>query len=588
MLAHVLLFFLTLTPSDAIEVKIGTGTLLEKPTSWVPLEDLKPVKLGNAYWAEVTITSQTPGKCVLQGGNWYMQNIQFFDSEMNPLGVGNYIPVQRAVGSTVYYLFYSFHDSKDQNNFSITLTEVEDFLTRKYQKDVFQIGFQTVLIFVLLVATFFIIRTTDRVYQHYTYYIGSILIFFSYQYGLWGSGSEILRSISPSWMWIFSASLSYAYALFSRSFLDMKEKDPFNYQWMGYALKFIWLVVSVESICLLFDYDILHEVWYKSIVIVVELVLMTVFLYRVAKMKTIISNLFLIGAFVLLLSTMTGQIASTFKIAYETNTFVQIGLLLDIFILSIGIAVRVNLIQKSRQQTQIELIDQLQINEKLQQEYTEKLESQVKERTSDLDKRNLENETLLQEVHHRVKNNLQMISSLLNMQQRRLKTTAEKEALSLAKNRVKSIGLIHEHLYKHEDFSKISLRAYTIDLMKILIQSLHKGSEIKTHIDIQELKVSIETAIPIGLILNELITNSIKYAFHDIDQPILSISIQEIEDKLVILVRDNGQGVVKKEIKSGFGHTIINTLLDSMSGTMETEITQSGYHISIIISDYQP
>ncbi|MEP1097590.1 MAG: histidine kinase dimerization/phosphoacceptor domain -containing protein [Cyclobacteriaceae bacterium] len=588
MLTHVLVFLFALTSPDTVEVTIGSGTLSERPETWVQLDSLEKVELGESYWAEVTITGGSSGKCMLQGGNWYMQNIQFFDSEMKSLGVGNYIPIQRTAETSIYYLFYSFHDSKDPNNFSITLTEAEDFLTKKYHKDVFQIGFQTILIFVLLVTTFFILRTSDKVYQHYAYYIGSILIFFSYQYGLWGSNNEILRSISPSWMWIFSASLSYAYGLFARSFLDLKEKDPFNYKWMDYALKYILLVVVIESVALSFSYDILHQVWYKALVIGFQLVFMVVFLYRIAKMNTLISNIFMIGSFVLLAATLTGQVASTFKIAYETNTYVQIGLLLDVFILSIGISVRVNLIQKARQLAQSELIDQLKINERLQSEYTEKLQSQVKERTSDLNKRNLENETLLKEVHHRVKNNLQMISSLLNMQQRRLKTAAEKDALALTKNRVKSIGLIHEHLYKHEDFSKINLRAYTIDLIEILIQSLHKGSEVQTQIDIQELKVNIDVAIPIGLILNELVTNSIKYGFHDVDQPVLSISIQETEDKLVILVGDNGQGIVKKEIKSGFGHTIINTLLESMSGTMETEMTPSGYRTTIKIADYQP
>ncbi|MEP5610843.1 MAG: histidine kinase dimerization/phosphoacceptor domain -containing protein [Cyclobacteriaceae bacterium] len=588
MLTHILVFLLTLTSSDTIEVRIGTGTLAEKPASWIPQEDLKSANLEDSYWAEVTIETQVPTKCVLQGGNWYMQNIQFFDSEMRPLGVGNYIPIDRTAGSSVYYLFYSFHDSKDPNNFTITLTEIEDFLTSKYRKDVFQVGFQTILIFVLLVTTFFILRTADKVYQHYAYYIGSILLFFSYQYGLWGSSSEMLRSISPSWMWIFSASLSYAYGLFARSFLDLKEQDPFNYRWMGYALKYILLVVVVETAALLLNYDILHQVWYKVLVIGFQLIFMVVFLYRIAKMNTVISNLFMIGSFVLLSATLTGQVASTFKIAYETNTYVQIGLLLDVLILSIGISVRVSLIQKARQVAQGKLIDQLQINERFQQEYTEKLESQVKERTSDLDKRNLENETLLKEVHHRVKNNLQMISSLLNMQQRRLKTSAEKDALALTKNRVKSIGLIHEHLYKHEDFSRINLKAYTIDLIEILIQSLHKGSTIQTQIDVQDLKVNIETAIPIGLILNELITNSIKYAFHNVEKPILFVNIQETDDTLVILVRDNGQGIVKKEIKSGFGHSIINTLLESMSGTMEYENTHEGYHTTIKVIDYQP
>ncbi len=587
MLSFIVAFVLALAKPEVVEVRISEGYSDNLPDTWTVPDSASVYQIGKSYWAEVKIQGSSNEKCIIQGGNWYMQNIQFYNAQMEQLAIGNYIQVDPSTDGSTFYLFYTFHDSKDPNNFTITVSNTEDFLTRKFRKDAFQVGFTTTLIFVLLVTTFFILRGNDKVYRDYAYYIGSILIFFSYQYGLWGNQSEILRSISPSWMWIFSASLSYAYTLFARSFLDMKEKDPFNYRWTGYGLKFIWGVVIVESASLILNYDILHEVWYKSIVITCELVLMIVFLYRIAIMRTIISNIFTIGAFVLLLTSMTGQIASTFKIAYETNTFVQIGLLLDVFILSIGIAVKVGLIQKSREEAQANLIDQLQINEKFQQEYTENLEQQVKERTVDLDKRNLENETLLKEVHHRVKNNLQMITSLLNMQQRRLKAEAEKNALAQTKNRVKSIGLIHEHLYKHENFSKINLKEYTSELLDILIMSLHKGSEINTSLNVQELKVDIETAIPIGLILNELITNSIKYAFNEIQDPFLSVEIAENKNKLVIMVRDNGCGMSHKENKSGFGHSIINTLLDSMSGKMEAKNVENGFHTWIEIEDYQ-
>ncbi len=586
MLSYFVAFVLAFVEPAVVDIHISQGNSSDLPESWTPLDSLSTFQIGKSYWAKVSILGAPEEKYVIQGGNWYMQNIHFYNSKMELIEIGNYAQIEPSTEASIFYLFYPFHDSKDPGNFTISVSSVEDFLTRKFSKDTFQIGFTTTLLFVLLVTAFFILRGNDKVYRDYAYYIGSILIFFSYQYGLWGNQNSLLRSISPSWMWIFSASLSYAYTLFARSFLDMKEKDPFNYRWTGYGLKFIWGVVTVESVSLIFHYDIIHEVWYKSIVITCELILMIVFLYRIAIMRTIVSNIFTIGAFVLLLTTMTGQIASTFKIAYETNTFVQIGLLLDVFILAIGIAVRVGIMQKSREEAQAKLIDQLQINKKFQEEYTENLENQVKERTVDLDKRNLENETLLKEVHHRVKNNLQMITSLLNMQQRRLETEAEKNALAQTKNRVKSIGLIHEHLYKHEDFSKINLKEYSEELLDILIKALHKGSEIETTLNVEARKVSIETAIPIGLILNELFTNSIKYAFENVKLPSIEIKIREIEEKLVIMVRDNGCGITDKETKSGFGHSIINTLLDSMSGTMEARNIEKGYQVTIEIKDY--
>ncbi|MEQ9404672.1 MAG: histidine kinase dimerization/phosphoacceptor domain -containing protein [Cyclobacteriaceae bacterium] len=586
MFSFLIILLLNLPQPDTLKVMAAPGSSDAFPEVFKPVDSLHFDNPNQSYWVKIDV-NMSNGRYILQGGNWYMQSIQFFDSKMKKLGNGNHITISLEDSSTTFYLFYPFHDTKDPDNFTISLFEVEEFLKKKFTKDVFQMGFHSILIFVLFVTVFFIIRSKDVVYRHYAYYIGSILIFFSYQYGLLGNVNSFIRLISPSWMWIFSASLSYAYTLFARSFLDMKEKDPFNYKWSGYALRYIIIIVCIESVSVVFDYDILHKVWYKVLLIIFELGLMSVFLYRIVKMNTPISNIFMIGSFVLLLTTMTGQVASTFKVAYETNTFVQIGLLLDIFILSIGIAVRVNIIQKSRREAQEKLIEQLQLNEKFQQDYLDKLEVDVSSRTADLAQRNLENVTLLKEVHHRVKNNLQMITSMLNMQQRRLKTKEAKEALGLTKNRVKSIGLIHEHLYRHDDFSKIDLNEYVSELTDMLIHSLHKGSEVNVSVNIKAPKVGIEPAISIGLILNELITNSIKYAFENEKNPTLRIEIFEESQTLNIHVIDNGPGINEEKNQTGFGHSIINTLLDSMSGSIEYKNLPGGFHTLIKIEEYQ-
>ncbi len=562
-------------------IAIAQGHADEIPTTWTSIEKVEDVSIGNSYWAKVHVNADTGDKFTLQGGNWYMQNIQFYNGHAELIHVGNYLSFE-ATEEQTFYLYYDFHDEKESDFFKITLTKTEDFLARKYAKNIFQSAFNSILIFVLLVCCFFIIGSMSRIYGNYILYILSILVFFSYQYGLLGELVPIVNKIPPTWMWILSASISFTYVHFSRSFLDMKTKDPLNYKVTTYGLYFILAIVFTESLARIFNYDILHQVWYKTLILTIEFGLMVVFITRIAMMRTIISNIFLIGAFILLLSSLTGQIASTFKIAYETNFFVQIGLVLDVFILSIGIATRVNIIQKERRDAQQKLIEQLTLNEGLQQEYLKKLEKEVAERTSDLAKRNTENETLLKEVHHRVKNNLQMITSLLNMQQRRLNENAAKNALNLTKNRVKSISLIHEHLYKHDDFSKINLADYVEELTFMLIDSLYKRPrKIKTSIHVKNLQTDIETAIPVGLILNELITNSIKYAFQEHDDPRLSISVEFVNDLLEINIIDNGKGILENGISTGFGSTIINTLIENSEGTLEYPETTNGLHVRI-------
>ncbi len=584
-LLFIISLWLNSTPNASIA--IAEGNVDKIPTNWTSLEAVEEVAIGKSYWAKVQVSAIPGDKLTLQGGNWYMQRIHFLNDQSKLIHIGNHLTFE-AEGDQTFYLYYPFHDEKESDFFKITLTKTEDFLARKYAKNIFQSAFNSILIFVLLVCCFFIMGSMSRIYSNYILYILSILVFFSYQYGLLGELIPFVNKIPPTWMWILSASISFTYVHFSRSFLDMKTKDPLNYKVTTFGLYFILAIVFTESLARIFDYDILHQVWYKTLILTIEFGLMIVFITRIAMMRTIISSIFLIGAFILLLASLTGQIASTFKIAYETNLFVQVGLVLDVFILSIGIATRVNIIQKERRDAQQKLIEQLTLNEGLQQEYLKKLEKKVAERTADLAKRNTENETLLKEVHHRVKNNLQMITSLLNMQQRRLSENAAKHALNLTKNRVKSIGLIHEHLYKHADFSKINLADYVEELTFILIDSLYRGPrKIKTTIEVKDLKADIETAIPLGLILNELITNSIKYAFNEHADPHIIISVALVESALELNVIDNGHGLVNEETTSGFGSTIINTLIESNDGKLEYPKITTGLHVRVRLKAFK-
>ena len=586
---YYLLLIISLWTSGAtnLSIEIAEGQRNEIPKIWTPTNQIDRVEIGKSYWAKVVLNSKKDEKLTLQGGNWYMQNIQFYSEEFEQLTVGNSYDLN-AEGIQTFYLFYPFHDEKESELFKITLSKTEDFLERKYAKNIFQSAFNSVLIFVLLVCCFFVMGSMSGIYINYILYILSILVFFSYQYGLLGELLPMVNEIPPTWMWILSASISFTYTYFSRAFLDMKTKDPFNYKVTTYGIYFILSIVLTESLARIFDYDILHQVWYKTIILTIEFGFMIVFISRIAMMRTVISNIFLVGAFILLLSSLTGQIASTFKIAYETNQFVQVGLVLDVFILSIGIATRVNIIQKERRNAQQKLIEQLTLNEGLQQEYLKKLELEVAQRTADLDKRNAENETLLKEVHHRVKNNLQMITSLLNMQQRRLKEQAAKDALVLTKNRVKSIGLIHEHLYKHNDFSKINLVDYIEELTFILIDTLHRSKQkAKTSLQVAPLMLDIETAIPIGLILNELITNSIKYAFDQNPDPKLEIEVTTDEQKLVLNILDNGHGIQEEASTSGFGNAIIQALIENQEGTLEYPKTEKGLHVRVSFGKFK-
>ncbi|WP_205514569.1 histidine kinase dimerization/phosphoacceptor domain -containing protein [Longitalea arenae] len=179
-----------------------------------------------------------------------------------------------------------------------------------------------------------------------------------------------------------------------------------------------------------------------------------------------------------------------------------------------------------------------------------KLERTVNERTALLKKALSEQETLLaekdvllKEIHHRVKNNLQVISGLLELQSRNLDADA-KEALMEGRNRVRSIALIHQNLYQFENLSAIELSQFVKDLCRQVEALYKKQKDVSISIAVPVLYLDIDSAVPLGLILNELLSNSFKYAFNKIEYGKINIKINVVTDgKYELVYSDNGPGL---------------------------------------------
>lgn len=156
-----------------------------------------------------------------------------------------------------------------------------------------------------------------------------------------------------------------------------------------------------------------------------------------------------------------------------------------------------------------------------------------------------EKEILLQEVHHRVKNNMQIISSLLNLQSRHIKDKASLELFKSSQNRVKSMALIHERLYQSKDFTRIDVADYVQSLINHLFITYGVDRDkVRLKIDIKDVFLNINTAIPCGLIINELVSNSLKHAFPDGKKGEIEISMHPVNsDEIEMTVRDSGAGM---------------------------------------------
>ncbi|HWQ20160.1 MAG TPA: PAS domain S-box protein, partial [Methanotrichaceae archaeon] len=155
-----------------------------------------------------------------------------------------------------------------------------------------------------------------------------------------------------------------------------------------------------------------------------------------------------------------------------------------------------------------------------------------------------EKEVLLKEVHHRVKNNLQIISSLINMQSRRVQNSDAVEAFKESQNRIMSMALIHETLYRSSDLSSIKFSEYARSLGRSLLYSYEPGGRIRIEFDLDDATLGIDRAIPCGLIINELVSNCLKHAFPDGRQGLVSLEMHALNGKeLALVVRDDGIGL---------------------------------------------
>lgn len=205
-------------------------------------------------------------------------------------------------------------------------------------------------------------------------------------------------------------------------------------------------------------------------------------------------------------------------------------------------------------------------------------QQQIEDNVKKLDTSLKEKELLLKEVHHRVKNNMQLISSMLKLQSKYLKDEKALGFFKDCRNRIKSMALIHEKLYKSQDLAHIDFARYIKALLKGLFQShLTDGSKVILNIDIENISLTIDTAIPSGLIVNELISNSLKYAFPNNRKGEISIILRLIEkDRLELIVSDNGIGLPKDlNIKSteSLGLKLVTTLTTQLQGEMEINRT---------------
>jgi len=210
----------------------------------------------------------------------------------------------------------------------------------------------------------------------------------------------------------------------------------------------------------------------------------------------------------------------------------------------------------------------------------------LQKQKDEIEKHDNEMAILLEELHHRVKNNLQVVSSMLSLQSNQMEDSTAVEAFREGKNRVEAMALIHQRLYKNEDsLSTIDMQEYIRSLVETVSNS-YGYSHNKLHLNLEALELDVEIAVPIGLILNEVLSNCFKHAFASLDSARLEVVLQKKPENVFYLkVSDNGIGLPADAIEgknNSFGMKMIHSLINQLRGSL-TILTEEGTLFEFIV-----
>jgi PAS domain S-box-containing protein len=190
-----------------------------------------------------------------------------------------------------------------------------------------------------------------------------------------------------------------------------------------------------------------------------------------------------------------------------------------------------------------------------------------------------ERETLLKEVYHRVKNNLQVVQSLLSLQCRTVADQSAREALDDTAQRVRAMALVHEHLYEAANLSDVSLPRYVSALLQQIVSGHGRGGAIRMRADVGELAIGPDAAVPLGLLLTELVVNALKHAFIGRDSGLVTVSVQPQDGGVRVAVSDDGRGLpadAAEHVPRSLGRQLAAGLASQLGGALHCDAAPGG------------
>lgn len=439
-------------------------------------------------------------------------------------------------------------------NIAMEIMDEEDFNKKEHSGIMIFGGYYGAVILMLIYNFILFIMIKERVYADYVIFHFFYLLL---QMGLSGHAFEYFWPQTPAinlYFIPFVMILAQYFSIsFTNSFLEIKEKYFKVYQ-LFKLLKFSQIIFLLLLFFL--PYELTIKLVTGSGLIIASSLFLTG-LYVLIVHRTSSAKFFVLAWSFLLTGVLMGEFQNfgILNMSLLSLYGPQIGAFLELGLLSFALAYRYNDIYKALLSKTLQL-NQLNLD----------LEKRVIVRTSEVDEKNQlllqevsNKDILLQELFHRVKNNLQIISGLLSLQSNRIQDIKTKNIFDESMQRIKAMALLHEKLYQSEKLDAINMQKYVENLVEDIKQNYY-DKNLTVSVVCNKTVLDLERAVPMGLIINELITNALKYAFDNVQKKKITVKMYTDEQSMILEVFDNGKGLGDENITKGFGFKLLKSL----------------------------
>ena len=276
---------------------------------------------------------------------------------------------------------------------------------------------------------------------------------------------------------------------------------------------------------------------------------------------------------VLIICIVVGLLFSYNNSSWALHLLPNIAIVAQTLTFAIALVARVNLLKN---ELHFKTLENQQIAGQIaiEQERNVRLEEKI-----EFDKRDIaaakQIKLLMKELHHRVKNNLQIVSSLLSLQSFRITDTIAANAVREGQHRIEAMSLIHQRLYTHDNITAVNIKEYVTDLSENLMLAYgYSKTNFVLNLNIKNEMMDVDKAIPLSLIINELVTNAFKYAYTTVAKPILTITLTKEQNDMQLYIADNGNGLDMEawQNNKGYGKELVQTFTKQLDGAITVTI----------------